>query len=113
MFHTETTDWAEETFGSCDLGGERRTKRLVDIGTRMKPPAIACLIPALSSISFLPTAPNSTSSKPFKNTPSTIGVSSQHGRQNNCRKQFIPCSIISGKNSIFVLDDYLCSTQDG
>ncbi len=35
MFLTEAAAWAEQTFGACDLGDERRTKRLVDIGERM------------------------------------------------------------------------------
>lgn len=35
MFLRSAADWAEQTFGGCDLGDERRTKRLVDIGKRM------------------------------------------------------------------------------
>lgn len=35
MFVKDAEEWAEQTFGDCDLGDERRTKRLVDIGQRM------------------------------------------------------------------------------
>lgn len=31
----EAGQWAQRTFGDCNLGDERRSKRLVDIGTRM------------------------------------------------------------------------------
>jgi hypothetical protein len=35
MFLRGDANWAEQTFGDCDLGDERRTRRLVDIGKRM------------------------------------------------------------------------------
>lgn len=35
MFVADEREWAEETFGACDLGDKRRTKRMVDIGRRM------------------------------------------------------------------------------
>lgn len=35
MFLGDAAGWAEQTFGDCDLGDERRTRRLVDIGKRM------------------------------------------------------------------------------
>lgn len=35
MFMADAQAWAEETFGNCDLGDKRRTKRVVDIGKRM------------------------------------------------------------------------------
>ncbi len=35
MFVGDALKWSEQTFGDCDLGDERRTKRLVNIGSRM------------------------------------------------------------------------------
>jgi hypothetical protein len=35
MFIADAQAWAEETFGNCDLGDQRRAKRVVDIGKRM------------------------------------------------------------------------------
>jgi len=35
MFQRDAADWAQQTFGDCELGDKRRTKRLVDIGMRM------------------------------------------------------------------------------
>ncbi len=35
MFVSDALKWSERIFGDCDLGDERRTKRLVDIGSRM------------------------------------------------------------------------------
>src|SRR5579871_490510 len=35
MFVRDALNGSEQTFGSCALGDERRTKRLVDIGSRI------------------------------------------------------------------------------
>lgn len=35
IFLTKEEEWAKQTFSGCDLGDERRTKRLVDIAERM------------------------------------------------------------------------------
>jgi hypothetical protein len=35
MFLRDAAEWAKQTFGDCELGDKRRTKRLVDIGMRM------------------------------------------------------------------------------
>lgn len=35
MFVGDALKWSEKSFGDCDLGDERRTKRLVSIGSRM------------------------------------------------------------------------------
>jgi len=34
MFISNTQDWAEQTFGCCNLGDARRTRRLVDVAAR-------------------------------------------------------------------------------
>ena len=28
-------EWAQQTFGGCQLGDQRRTERLIDVGARM------------------------------------------------------------------------------
>jgi len=35
MFVRDAFGWSEQTFGDCDLGDERRTRRLVNIGARL------------------------------------------------------------------------------
>lgn len=35
MFQRDAADWAQQTFGDCELGDKRRTKRLVNVGMRM------------------------------------------------------------------------------
>ncbi len=32
---SDETRWAQQLFGECDLGDRRRTRRLVDVGTRL------------------------------------------------------------------------------
>jgi hypothetical protein len=35
MFAADEREWAEETFGACDFGDKRRTKRMIDMGRRL------------------------------------------------------------------------------
>lgn len=35
MFVSDTQDWAEQTFGRCNLGDARRTRRLIDVAARL------------------------------------------------------------------------------
>ncbi|WP_203224860.1 IS4 family transposase [Candidatus Glomeribacter gigasporarum] len=44
MFRREAGDWAHQTFGECNLGDERRTKRLVEVGKRLAN-QIGCSLP--------------------------------------------------------------------
>src|SRR5260364_419548 len=44
MFRREAGDWAYQTFGECNLGDERRTKRLVEVGKRLAN-QIGCSLP--------------------------------------------------------------------